>query len=77
MKTWETVKNKTYQKIPTWITPIDAYKQQNLINWKQIRTYKEFLRLDETLRTNQELEELDIKLTWWERLQLETQYNKD
>lgn len=77
IKIWETVKTKIYEKIPTWITPIEAWKQQGLTDWQQIKTYKDFLKADETLKMTQELEDENIKLSWWERIQLETRYNKD
>lgn len=55
LKIWAIVKHKFYSKIPTWIAPIEALRLQNLTNWKNTKTYKEFLYSDGTLKTVQEL----------------------
>lgn len=77
LKVWNTIKYKTYRKTPLWVTPIEAQKHQNMTDWQKIKTYKDFVRSDGTLMAVQELEESQIKMTWWERLQLQTQYKKD
>lgn len=64
IKTWETIKNKLYQKTPMWITPIEAFKHPNLIDWHQIKTYKDLIGIDGKIKTVQELEETGIKLSW-------------
>lgn len=38
IKTWETIKNKMYQRTPMWVTPIEVFKHQNLIDWHQIKS---------------------------------------
>lgn len=50
-------------KTPIWLTPLDAFKQQALTDWKYIRTYKDFLQTDGTLKSNQDLERSQITLT--------------
>lgn len=42
-----------------------------------INLYNDFLRGDGTLKSKQELETEQINLMWWERIQLETPFNKD
>lgn len=37
----------------------------------------DFIKSDGTLKNNNELEEENIKLNWWETIQLESRYNKD
>lgn len=77
LKLWVVVKNKFYGRTPTLITTVEAFRLQNLINWKQTKTYKEFLKPDETLKWIQDLEEININMAWWERAQLISQYIKD
>lgn len=46
LRIWSYVKEKICVKTPRWVTPIDASRYQNLINWKQILTYKDVLNSD-------------------------------
>lgn len=77
LKVWKDIKNKTYVKTSLWIIPLDAFKQQSLIEWQNIWTYMEFLKPDGTLKSKQGLELSQINLSWWERIQLESRYNRD
>lgn len=61
LQIWSTIKYRIYEKTPLWITPVEAFKQQNLIDWHKIRTYKDFVKKDGSLKSSQELEESNIK----------------
>lgn len=41
LKIWNTIKYRMYEKTPLWITPVEAFKQQNLMDWHKIKTYKD------------------------------------
>lgn len=60
-----------YQKIPRWVSPLEAFALPHLRNIHTIN-YDISLKKDGTLMTNLELEEHGISFDWWTKLQLES-----
>lgn len=66
-----------YQKIPRWVSPLEAFTQPVLRTATMLASYDSLLNKDGTLKTNDDLKTQNIKLDWWTRAQLESRYSKD
>ena len=54
--TWTKTIQQIYQKIPVWVSPIEAFTQSNLMTKVKLLRYQDLLKNYCELRSNEELE---------------------
>lgn len=77
LQSWDKIYFQIYQKIPRWVSPLEAFTQPALRTAHTLMPYDLLLKNDGSLKTNDELETQDIKLEWCAQAQLELRYAKD
>uniref|UniRef100_A0A803TDX0 Reverse transcriptase domain-containing protein n=1 Tax=Anolis carolinensis TaxID=28377 RepID=A0A803TDX0_ANOCA len=79
LKTWYKYKARLYNKTPTWISPIEAV-QRRLMGWEYWPKYDELLKKEDSefrLKSQQELLEAKLKLSWLQYAQLKEYFKRD
>lgn len=64
-------------KIPRWVSPLEAFIKPTLLTENKKEPYEKLLDKNNKLKSLQQLQLLNINLTWWESTQFKSIYSKD
>lgn len=70
-------RNNLYEKIPNWISPVEAFSHPPSLKVGRPIRYGDILNKDGNLKSKQEMQLQYKYLDWWTRVQRESRYSKD
>ena len=66
---WTKIWEENYQKVPEWVSAMEAFTQPTLMKKKKLLRYRDLLKEDLRMKSRKELEERGIigskVLDWW------------
>ncbi|KAF7247293.1 LINE-1 retrotransposable element ORF2 protein [Varanus komodoensis] len=77
MSVWEKLKLKVYNKLPRWLSPMEALVYPNVLNFEKIIRYGNILDKYGGLKLEQEIQEQGLNISWWYKVQMQSRYVKD
>lgn len=70
LQSWDEVWFQIYQKIPKWVSSLEAFTQPVFRGTQTLMTYGMLLKQDGTLKMEEKLQKQGVYLDWWMRIQL-------
>ena len=68
---WTKIWEENYQKVPEWVSPVEAFTPPTLMEKKKLLRYRDLLKEDLSMKSRKELEEQGIILDWWTKTQID------
>lgn len=64
IQTWDKVRGTMYDKIPTWVSPVEAFRHLALMKDQRVLRYEDLLDEEGHLKSSHELSLQNIQIDW-------------